>query len=183
MTDALGNALLHLARSAIAQHFGGPAPVIPELPEVLQPGATFVTLTQNDQLRGCIGSLVAYRPLAEDVCANAAAAAFQDPRFRPLKADELPRTRVEVSLLTPPEPLVFASEADALAQLRPEVDGVIFSASGRRATFLPQVWEQLPTPAEFMAHLKQKAGLSARYWGADVYLERYAVHKWKEPRP
>lgn len=183
MSDTLGTALLHLARSAIAQRFGGPAPVVPALPELQHPGATFVTLTQNDLLRGCIGSLVAYRPLAEDVCANACAAAFQDPRFHPLKADELPRTRVEVSLLTPPEPMVFANEADALAQLRPEVDGVIFSASGRRATFLPQVWEQLPTPVEFMAHLKQKAGLSARYWGADVYLERYTVHKWKEPRP
>ena len=88
-----------------------------------------------------------------------------------------------MSLLTPAEPMSFRDEADALAQLRPEIDGVIFSASGRRSTFLPQVWEQLPDPAVFMAHLKQKAGLPAAYWGPDVRLERYAVKKWKEEQP
>ena len=180
MTDALGSTLLQLARSAIAHRFAGPAPVIPAQPELAAPGATFVTLTQNHQLRGCIGSLAAYRPLGEDVCANACAAAFQDPRFRPLGAEELPRTHIEVSLLSAPQALSFTDEADALARLRPHVDGVIFTASGRRSTFLPQVWEQLPTPEEFMAHLEQKAGLSPRYWGADVRLERYTVHKWEE---
>lgn len=177
----LGSTLLILARNAIAAHFGQTqAPVAVDLPELAKMGATFVTLTQQGQLRGCIGSLEAWRPLAQDVQENACAAAFRDPRFEPLRADELPHTRVEVSLLTPPEPMQFSSEADALAQLRPNVDGVIFTASGRRSTFLPQVWEQLPEPREFMARLKQKAGLAASYWGPDVRLERYTVHKWTE---
>ena len=133
------------------------------LPELAEPAATFVTLTQQGQLRGCIGSLEAYRPLATDVAENAVAAAFRDPRFPPLNSGELARTRVEVSLLTPAQAMSFSSEADALAQLRPEIDGVIFSASGRRSTFLPQVWEQLPDPSVFMARLKQKAGLPAGY--------------------
>ena len=183
----LGTTLLALARRSIAAEFGQPVPPPATdalaAPELAQPGATFVTLTQGGQLRGCIGSLEAWRPLAQDVQANALAAAFRDPRFAPLTAGELPRTRVEVSLLTPAEAMRFTGEADALAQLRPNVDGVIFSAGHRRATFLPQVWEQLPDPAAFMAHLKQKAGLPAHFWSDDVRLERYQVRKWKEPAP
>ena len=179
----LGTVLLQLARSAIARELGQPSPAAADLPELHEPGATFVTLTQRGQLRGCIGSLQAWRPLIDDVQDNARNAAFRDPRFSPLDADELPVTRVEVSLLTAPQPMTFASEADALAQLRPDIDGVIFSAGGRRATFLPQVWEQLPEPAIFMARLKQKAGLPANYWGPDVRLERYSVDKWKEALP
>jgi len=182
-TPELGTILLRLARAAIAHRFGQPLPPLPDLPELRQPGATFVTLTQKGDLRGCIGSLEAWRPLAQDVQENALAAAFRDPRFDPLGAHEMPLTRVEVSLLTPAQAMSFSSEADALAQLRPEIDGVIFSASGRRSTFLPQVWEQLPDPAVFMARLKQKAGLPAAYWGPDVRLERYTVLKWKEPAP
>jgi AmmeMemoRadiSam system protein A len=179
----LGTTLLTLARNAIAEHFGLPHSPAPEAPELHETGAAFVTLTQHGKLRGCIGSLEAWRPLARDVQENALAAAFRDPRFHPLSVDELPYTRVEVSLLTPVEPISFSSEADALAQLRPNVDGVIFTAGQRRSTFLPQVWEQLPEPAVFMAHLKQKAGLPAGYWGPDVCLERYAVRKWKEATP
>jgi hypothetical protein len=179
----LGTTLLNLARNAIAGHFGLPGAATVDLPELHENGATFVTLTQRGELRGCIGSLQAWRPLLQDVQDNARNAAFRDPRFSPLRKEELPITRVEVSLLTPAEPMSFHDEADALAQLRPEIDGVIFSASGRRSTFLPQVWEQLPDPAVFMAHLKQKAGLPAGYWGPDVRLERYAVKKWKEEQP
>ncbi|HOX60168.1 MAG TPA: AmmeMemoRadiSam system protein A, partial [Verrucomicrobiota bacterium] len=140
-------------------------------------------LTQRGELRGCIGSLEAWRALGQDVQENARAAAFRDPRFAPLSEDELPITRVEVSLLTTPEPMSFRDEADALAQLRPNMDGIIFTAGSRRATFLPQVWEQLSEPADFMARLKQKAGLPAGYWGPDVRLERYTVRKWKEATP
>ncbi|PKO38033.1 MAG: AmmeMemoRadiSam system protein A [Betaproteobacteria bacterium HGW-Betaproteobacteria-6] len=179
----LGATLLTLARNAIAVRFGQAQNPTDDSPELHKPGATFVTLTQRDNLRGCIGSLEAWRPLVQDVQENAVAAAFRDPRFEPLTADELPITRVEVSLLTPAEPIFFTSEADALAQLRPEIDGVIFTAGHRRSTFLPQVWEQLPGPATFMAHLKQKAGLPANYWGSDVRLERYTVKKWKEATP
>ena len=191
MTD-LGTTLLALARNAIAVRMGLAQSVTPQdgflrgavnAPELLKNAATFVTLTQNSQLRGCIGSLQAYRPLLDDIRENACNAAFRDPRFKPLSAEELPATRVEVSLLTPAVAMQFSSEADALAQLRPNIDGIIFSAGSRRSTFLPQVWEQLPKPADFMAHLKQKAGLPATYWGSDVKLERYTVEKWKEDTP
>jgi hypothetical protein len=175
-----GPLLTALARGAIAQTFGS-IPQRPALPEwMFQAGATFVTLTQNGQLRGCIGTLEAHRPLAEDLEQNARAAAFGDPRFPPLGEEELDRTRVEVSILSRPEPMRFADEADALAQLRPGIDGVILEAGWHRATFLPQVWEQLPEPAEFMAHLKRKAGLAADYWSEDVRLSRYTVEKYKE---
>ena len=121
--------------------------------------------------------------LEQDVRANAISAAFSDPRFAPLKAEELPRTRVEVSLLTAPQAMTFSDEADALRQLRPNVDGVIFIAGQRRSTFLPQVWEQLPQARQFMVHLKQKAGLPADYWSSEVQLQRYEVEKWKESMP
>jgi len=182
MSDAdLGRALLVRARNAIGADFGLPAAPEPAHADLDNPGATFVTLTQNGQLRGCIGSLEAWRPLDRDVRENARAAAFRDPRFTPLAADEFARTRVEVSLLTPASPMNFTDEADALAQLRPAVDGVIFECAGRRSTFLPQVWEQLAEPQLFMAHLKQKAGLAADFWSPEVRLSRYEVMKWKEP--
>lgn len=179
--NELGKALLILARNAIAGHFGLPVTALAtDLPALHEAGATFVTLTQRDNLRGCIGSLEAWRPLLVDVRENALAAALRDPRFVPLSGDELAITRIEVSLLTPPAAIAFGSQAEALASLRPHIDGVIFSAGPRRSTFLPQVWEQLPQPVDFMAHLKQKAGLPANYWGDDVRLERYTVEKWQE---
>jgi AmmeMemoRadiSam system protein A len=183
--DALGRVLLALARDAIAARFGAasrsPAAAPPEMKEMLDTrGATFVTLTQDGRLRGCIGSLEAHRPLRLDVCENAVAAAFRDPRFAPLRAEELQRTRVEVSLLSTPEPLPVEGEDDLLRKLRPGDDGVIFRVGARRATFLPQVWEQLPTAREFMAHLKEKAGFPADYWSDEVSIERYHVRKWKE---
>jgi len=181
-TDALGSTLLALARGAISGRLGGAAapPASTDAPELVRPAATFVTLTRNGRLRGCIGSLEAWRPLADDVRENACSAAFRDPRFPPLNADELADIRVEVSLLTPAAPMHFANESDALRQLRPGVDGVILSHGGHRATFLPQVWEQLPEPAVFLAHLKQKAGLRSDFWSDDVALSRYQVEKWKE---
>ncbi len=182
--DDPGPALLARARNAIAAQFKLAPQVEPAHPLLAQPGATFVTLTQNGALRGCIGSLQAHRALDQDVRANAVAAALRDPRFAPLTVEELPRTRVEVSLLTAPVPMRFTDEADALRQLRPNVDGVIFSVGIHRSTFLPQVWEQLPSPRQFMAHLKQKAGLPADYWSPEVELQRYEVRKWKDaPTP
>lgn len=185
-TEALGTALLRIARNAIGERFGhpaAPAPGTPEatnLAELAQPGASFVTLTQGGRLRGCIGSLEAHRPLAADVAANALAAAFDDSRFSPLVAEELARTRVEISLLTPAEPIAFTDEADAVARLRPGIDGVILTRGERRATFLPQVWESLPTPRHFFIQLKLKAGLPADYWDGQITLARYGVQKWKE---
>lgn len=180
MDETLGTALLSRARNAIATQLGSSPQPEPDHPKLLQTGATFVTLTQQGNLRGCIGSLEAWRPLGEDVNANAQAAAFRDPRFPPLAANELDRTRVEVSLLSPAIPMVFTDETDAIHQIRPGIDGMIFECHGRRGTFLPQVWESLPDPREFFSHLKQKAGFLPDFWSPDVRLYRYEVQKWKE---
>jgi AmmeMemoRadiSam system protein A len=175
-----GRILLPIARGAIARRLGIPFIAAEAADWLKQPGATFVTLTQDGALRGCIGSLVAYRPLLDDVKENAVAAAFHDPRFPPLRESELEQTEVEVSLLSPVEPMSFSSEHEALAKLRPGEDGVIFEYGIHRSTFLPQVWEQLPEPQEFMAHLKYKAGLSPDFWAEGIKLSRYHVEKWRE---
>ncbi len=184
LPDDAGPVLLAAARAAIADALGAVAPPPPPWPgwadTVL---GTFVTLTQDGALRGCIGTLVEHLPLREGVAANAVRAAQHDPRFPPLTAAELPRTRVEVSVLSQAEPMEVGSESDALAALRPGVDGVILSAGRRQATFLPQVWDQLPDPRTFLAHLRRKAGLAADYWGPDVRLSRYTVQAWEEPDP
>ena len=179
-TEPLGQALLTIARNAIGSRFGvGAAAVAPQA-QLAQPAATFVTLTQNGQLRGCIGSLEPYRTLASDVAENALAAAFRDPRFPPLASDELTRTRIEVSLLAAAQTIDFADEDDAIAKLRPGIDGLILTRGQRRATFLPQVWESLPEPRRFLAQLKLKAGLPADFWDSEIGLARYGVQKWKE---
>ena len=176
-----GPVLTGLARASIAKHLQTDhSAVVPRPGWLDDPGAAFVTLTQRGQLRGCIGSLVAHRPLHEDVAHNAAAAAFSDPRFPPLRAAELALTDIEVSVLSAPAPMPFTDQADALSQLRPGVDGVILTAAGRRATFLPQVWEELPDKREFIAHLLRKAGLPPTYWGDDVRLSRYTVTAFRE---
>ncbi|MEW5786875.1 MAG: AmmeMemoRadiSam system protein A [Pseudomonadota bacterium] len=179
-----GRLLLALARRAIARALdpdGEPPPLAGPLPDWLMTRcATFVTLTKGGVLRGCIGTLEAHRPLLEDLEANARAAAFNDPRFPPLSAAELPAVRVEVSLLTPARPLDFRDEADLLARLRPGVDGVILEQGWHRATFLPQVWEQLPEPGEFLAHLKHKAGLSPDTPATGMRIAVYAVEKFRE---
>lgn len=175
-----GQILLPIARSAIASALDQALSAPANAPWLQEKGATFVTLTQGGELRGCIGTLEAHRPLLEDVKANAVAAALHDPRFAPLQHAELSYTRVEVSLLSASEAIAFESEQHALAQLRPEVDGIIFEYGHYRSTFLPQVWEQLPDPETFMAHLKHKAGLAPNFWAAGVKLSRYSVSKWKE---
>lgn len=194
-----GAFLLPLARGAIAARLDPASPAARRtVPEAAvraaadavwldAPGASFVTLTSGrapgGALRGCIGSLEARRPLREDVEANAVAAALHDPRFAPLTARELDDTVVEVSVLSAPAALPAADEAELLARLRPGVDGVVLSSCGRRATFLPQVWEQLPDPADFLARLRHKAGLPADYWGRDVVVETYTVTAWQEAAP
>jgi pyruvate formate lyase activating enzyme len=162
-TEGLGSALLVTARNAIAKRFGLTGFPVEPVAELAEPGATFVTLTQGGQLRGCIGSLEAYRPLAIDVAENALAAAFRDHRFAPLSQEEFPRTRVEVSLLTPAEPFPVTSEADALARLRPGIDGLVLSYGRRRATFLPQVWESLPDAAPVHGATQTQGGPAGRF--------------------
>ena len=175
-----GASLLKLARDEIASKLGQPAAAPVKAAWLQEPGASFVTLTRQGELRGCIGTLEAHRPLGVDVRENAVAAAFRDPRFMPLTRDEFAAIRVEVSLLSASEPLTAAHEADALAALRPHVDGVVFEYRHFRSTFLPQVWEQLSDPAAFLAQLKRKAGLPADFWAEEVRLSRYTVSKWKE---
>ena len=179
----VGATLTGLARQAIAERLrlrGGESVPGSGAGWLDEPGAAFVTLTIDGQLRGCIGSLEAWRPLREDVRANAVAAAFRDPRFTPLTAAEFERVAVEVSVLSPASPIAFTSRDDLLAQLRPGVDGLILTARGHRGTFLPQVWEELPRPAEFLDHLFLKAGLPPAYWGPDVRVERYTVRAYQE---
>ena len=176
-----GGTLLAIARNSIETALGVSAPKPPPNESWLkQVRASFVTLTQNGQLRGCIGSLEAQRPLGEDVSHNARAAALSDPRFAPLTAEELTATRVEVSLLSTPKPLAFADHADLIAQLRPGKDGLILESGGARGTFLPQVWENLADPEQFVAELKRKAGLPPGVSTSKCSIRRYSVLKWKE---
>jgi AmmeMemoRadiSam system protein A len=176
----LGLALLAHARAAIGAEFG----ILAEAPRghiaLVRPGATFVTLTQGGELRGCIGSLEARRALEADVRANAVAAAFRDPRFPPLQRREFEATWVEVSLLSAATRIDCENEDELLAGLRPGVDGVVIECGFRRATFLPQVWESLPEPRDFLAALKRKAGLPGEPRGAALTAWRYTVTKWKE---
>ncbi len=179
-----GAVLLQVARAEIAQALGLQAEItLPQDADWLAAqGASFVTLMKQGELRGCIGTLEAHRPLLEDVRKNARAAAFEDPRFFPLRREEFADIRVEVSLLSVPEPLAVETEAEALARLRPHLDGVVLEYGWHRATFLPQVWEQLPEPREFLQQLKRKAGLPADFWADNLLLSRYDVQKWKEPQ-
>jgi AmmeMemoRadiSam system protein A len=179
-TEGRGEALLSIARESLAEAFGLDRAPRHSEPWLAEPGATFVTLMKDGELRGCVGSLEPYRPLGEDVAANARAAAFRDTRFEPLTRAELPRIAIEVSQLGAAVPLEVRSEAEALARLRPGRDGVILDYRGARATFLPQVWEQLPDPASFLAHLKHKAGLEPRFWSPEIRLWTYEVMKWEE---
>lgn len=140
-----------------------------------EPGASFVSLHRGGKLRGCMGRLEPTRPLAEDVAGNARAAAFFDPRFPPLAPAELDGLELEISVLGEPEPLAAADEADLLRRLRPGVDGLIVEAGGRRATFLPAVWRQIPAPGEFVGQLRKKAGISERAAFDRLSFRRYRV--------
>jgi AmmeMemoRadiSam system protein A len=178
--DRQGEILLRLARAAIARRFGLMLECSDNETFLHEPGASFVTLKYEGRLRGCIGSLQAHRPLREDITHNAQAAAFRDPRFSPLSAAEYNQIALEVSLLSPLTPMRVEDEADALDQLRPGVDGVVLQHGSKRGTFLPQVWDSLPDPGQFLTELKRKAGLAAHFWSADVQLFRYGVYKWTE---
>lgn len=180
LTTEQGRILLTLARSSIAEYLGASSATPVQADWLNRTGATFITLKEHGRLRGCIGSLEARRPLIEDVRHNAVAAAFRDPRFPPLSGSELDKIEVEVSVLSEAVPLDFFDEQDALAQLRPNVDGIILEWGMHRATFLPQVWEDLPQPAIFISHLKNKAGLPDDFWSDDIKLSRYSAQKFRE---
>jgi AmmeMemoRadiSam system protein A len=182
LTDADRETLLEIARHSIGyglQHGeAAPVTVTDYGPALQESRATFVTLTIHGNLRGCIGTLQAFRPLVEDVAHNAFAAAFHDPRFPRLTRKEFEQLELHISILTTPEPITFKDEQDLLAQLRPDVDGLILEEGFYRGTFLPQVWEGLPNPTQFLRHLKQKAGLPPDYWSKTIRVERYTVEEF-----
>jgi MEMO1 family protein len=185
---AVGPTLIELACASIAHGLseGHPKPVAvtPGLPAVLAaPGAVFVTLHRSGQLRGCAGSVIAQRPLIADVADNAFKAAFKDPRFPPLRPDELDGLDLSIALLTPPEPMRFVDEPDLLAQLRPAIDGLIIEDGSHRALFLPAVWRNFPEPRQFMNHLKQKAGLDAEHWSPALMASRFRTAEIRQQPP
>ncbi len=182
LSDDAGRGLVQAARSALHDALGAEKLEVPQAALVAETGASFVTLRQHGELRGCIGTVEPKRPLIEDVRRNAVAAATRDPRFLPLSLHELPHTRLEVTVLGIPVAFDVRDEADAIARLEPG-DGVILTIDGRRGVFLPQVWDQVDDAREFLAHLKEKAGLAAHGWPDGIRLERFTVQKWCEETP
>jgi uncharacterized protein len=185
LTDIEKQTLLRLAREALERGVRGqnlpPLDKASLAPALLEEGASFVTLTIDDDLRGCIGALEAYQPLVDDVREHAIAAALEDPRFRPVGEGELDRIKIEVSRLTPPRPLEYSKSEDLPAKLRPHVDGVILRSDFRRATFLPQVWEKIPDPEEFLDHLCAKMGARPNLWRTTkLQVQVYQVEEFHE---
>jgi AmmeMemoRadiSam system protein A len=177
--DERGLTLISIAREAIAEEIFPGAPF--EWPQewLRRHAASFVTLRMHGELRGCIGSIDPRRALGDDVAHNARAAAYRDCRFPPLSAVERERLEVEVSVLSPRIALEAGSEEEALCHLRPGVDGVFLEYREFQATFLPQVWDSLPDPLEFLCELRRKAELPMRFWHPAVKLSRYTVEKFK----
>ena len=180
LTETQGKLLTAIARSHISAHLGHSVPEAHSEPWLENIGAVFVTLKKHGILRGCIGSLKPYRTLLDDLKANSLSAAFKDPRFPPVSADELTELSIEISVIGPSQVIDSNLEADAMAQITPGIDGVILEYGHHQATFLPQVWEQLPDRMEFMAHLKAKAGLPMNFWSNEIRLSRYQVIKSSE---
>jgi AmmeMemoRadiSam system protein B/AmmeMemoRadiSam system protein A len=178
-----GSTLISIASGSISNALGlGPKPEVDGAAWLEQAGATFVTLLRAGALRGCIGSLEAVRPIGADVADNALGAAFRDPRFPALTRDEWPLCSVEVSLLSAPKPIQFADEDHLLALIRAGEDGLILEAAGRRATFLPQVWESIADSRQFLDELMRKAGIPAGTRLSRCKVARYRVIKWKETK-
>lgn len=179
--EAHGKVLLRLARETIGAELAeNAAPAVPDELWLREVRATFVTLMLDGRLRGCVGSLEAQQPLGQDIVSSAKAAAFGDRRFSPLTRAEFARLDVEASLLSAPKRILFEDHADLLHQLEPGEDGLILECDGRHATFLPQVWEGLPDPEQFLAQLKQKAGLDPATRTSRCKVHRYRVAKWRD---
>ncbi|MCZ6618186.1 MAG: AmmeMemoRadiSam system protein A [Gammaproteobacteria bacterium] len=177
--------LLQIARGSIAFGLESGRPCLPNLESLpdgfRKTGASFVTLSNRGVLRGCTGSIVARRPLGWDVAENAFSTAFKDARFTPLEAAEFPQLLIEISLLSTPREITFINEADLLDKLQPYVDGLVISAMGHKATFLPKVWENLREPRQFLNELKVKAGLGVDYSTAGLTVSRYRTEIFAEP--
>lgn len=153
--------------------------LLADFPFLAQNSATFVTLTLNNQLRGCIGSLQAYRPLLDDLISNAHAAAFEDPRFYELTLDEFKKVKIEISILSTPVEVIYKDIEDLKSKIKPNIHGVILQKDGRRSTFLPQVWEQLPTFEEFFSHLCYKGNFEENCLEFHPQIFTYEVKKIK----
>lgn len=178
-------ALPNIARASIAHGLTYEKPLEPQLKQfggpLVQPGASFVTLKLDGGLRGCVGSAEPHRPLVHDVAHNAHAAAFGDTRFPPLSSNEFDCLTLSISILGPLSPLDAADETDLITQLLPGKDGLILTDKGRRGLFLPQVWEMLPDPRDFVTHLKVKAGFPQEYWSNTLVAQRFHVHSVGSP--
>lgn len=173
-----GSILARWARARLCEALGGEPAARPDAPWCHEPGATFVTLRWRDgRLQGCIGSLEARRGVVDDVARNAVAAGLHDLRGAAITLADIARLDVEVSLLSPLEPIAFTGEAAALAALRVGVDGVVLAHGRRRATFLPVMWPRLGDPATFLGALKAKAGLPRDHWSDELALFRYTAER------
>ncbi len=188
-SEEQGRLLIGLARHAISQKLGDDASMedFSTLESALQADSfqkhfgTFVTLKMRGRLRGCIGNLTATESVLESIRHNAVNAAFHDPRFPALTRNELDQTEIEVSILSVPQPLSYRDGQDLIRKLRVNVDGAIIRKGYRSATFLPQVWEQLPRPEDFLTHLCLKAGLPSDFWqGSELEVSTYQVQYFEE---
>jgi len=185
LTDKEGKILLSIARNTIEQRLFGQKEKRPDGADLSRKFSerrgTFVTLTLHEGLRGCIGHIIPQETLLEGVRLNAINAAFRDPRFPPLSKKEWENVKIEVSILTEPKELVYSDGEDLLNKLRPGLDGVIIKKGHRQATFLPQVWEQLPDKKEFLIHLCMKAGLDEFAWKDErLEVSIYQVQAFEE---
>jgi AmmeMemoRadiSam system protein A len=185
LTEEEGRHLLRVARQAIEyalfEKKGDVTDDADSSPRFSEKRGTFVTLTMGGSLRGCIGHIIPQETLIEGVKVNAINAAFRDPRFRPLSRNEFGKMRIEVSILTEPRPLSYSDAHDLLSRLNPGVDGVIIRKGFYQATFLPQVWEQLPDKNAFLTHLCMKAGLDAEAWKNErLEVSTYQVQAFEE---
>ncbi len=174
--------LIDIAKKAILEEFVGKRLIdkdelLKKYPWLGEKGAVFVTINENNSLRGCIGSIIAHQSLLDDLIQNAKSAAFSDPRFQPLRADELEKIDIEISILTPPEEVHYSSVEELKSLIRPNVDGVILKLGFNQATYLPSVWEQLPTFELFFGTLCQKAGLSSDCLKHHPKIYRYQAKK------
>lgn len=177
-----GEILLGIARGTLNEAFGGPEVVHPPgEPWLDEKRAVFVTLTRFGELRGCVGQLEPRLPLFEAVRDAAKAAAFRDTRFPPLEAAEVPSLHLEISVLSPMEPVEVQTEAELLAKIRPGMDGIVLSWGGHSGVFIPEMWKQLPDPKEFLYYLKRKAGLPTGSWLSGTQVQRFTAEVFEEP--
>lgn len=176
--------LLEIVKKSIENKFDSSVEIdkdklLKDFPFLAKNGAIFVTLTLNNQLRGCIGTLQAYRPLFDDLISNAFAAAFEDPRFYELTYEEFKKVKIEISILSTPVEVIYTDIQDLKSKIKPNIHGVILQKDGRRSTFLPQVWEQLPTFEEFFSHLCYKGSFEENCLETHSLVFTYEVKKIK----